>query len=111
MPTLSYGSVLYYIRAPDMTLTYVAKELYSGLGLIVGLLSQLSCRKLSQHFLRIASTIRPFLASLLSNVTNRVQNQDNCMDVAADCTPIEEAVNLTVCNNEVINDDLLYISF
>ena len=50
----------------------------------------------------IASTLKPFLASLLSNVTNRVQNQDDCMDVAADCTPIVEAVNLyQSCSPEV----------
>ena len=79
-----------------MTHMYVAKEPYGGLGLIVGLLSRLSCCKLSKHFLRIASTLKPFLASLLSNVTNRVQNQDNCMDMAVDCTPIAEAVNLSV---------------
>ena len=72
-----------------MTHTYVAKELYGGLGLIVGPLSQLSCCKLSQRFLSIASTLKPFLASLVSNVTNRVQNQDDCMDVAADCTPLQ----------------------
>ena len=54
VPTLSYGRALYCIRAPGMTRTYVAEELYGGLGLIVGLLSQLSCCKLSQHFLRIA---------------------------------------------------------
>ena len=40
--------------------------------------------------------LKPFLASLLSNVTNRVQNQDDCKDVAANCTPIAEAVNLSV---------------
>ena len=96
MPILSYGRASYCIRAPGMTHTYVAKELYGRLGLIVGLLSQLSCCKLSQRFLRIASTLKSFLASLLSNVTNRVQNQDDCMDVTADCTLIAEAVNLTV---------------
>ena len=40
--------------------------------------------------------LKPFLATLLSNVTNCVQNQDDCVDVAADCTPIAEAVNLSV---------------
>ena len=96
MPSLSYGRASYCIRAPGMTCAYVAKEPYGGLGFVVGLLSQLSCCKLSQRFLRIASTLKPFLASLLSNVTNCVQNQDYCVDVAADCTPIAEAVNLTV---------------
>ena len=66
VPTLSYGRASYCIRTPGMTRTYVAKELYGGLGLIVGLLSQLSCCKLSQRFLRIASMLKPFLASLLS---------------------------------------------
>ena len=79
-----------------MTRTYVAKEPYGGLGLIVGPLSQLSCCKLSQRFLRIVSTLKPFLASLLSNGTNCVQNQDDCMDVAADRSSIAEAVNLSV---------------
>ena len=40
--------------------------------------------------------LKPFLASLLLNVTNRVQNHDDCKDVAADCSPIAEAVNLSV---------------
>ena len=96
MPTLSYGRTLYCIHAPSMTRTHVAKEPYGGLGLIVGPLSRLSCCKLLQLFLRIGSTIKPFLASLLSNVTNRVQKQDDYMDVAADCTHIAEGVNLSV---------------
>ena len=33
--TLSHGRALYCIRAPGMTRTYVAKEPYGGLGLIV----------------------------------------------------------------------------
>ena len=33
--TLSHGRALYYIRAPGMTRTYVAKEPYGGLGLTV----------------------------------------------------------------------------
>ena len=33
--TLSHGRALYCIRAPGMTHTYVAKEPYGGLGLIV----------------------------------------------------------------------------
>ena len=93
--TLNHGRALYCIRTPGMTHTYVANEPSSGLGLIVRPLSRLSCCKLLQHFFRIASTLKPFLSSLLSNVTNRVQNQDNCMDVAADCTPLAEAVNLS----------------
>ena len=40
--------------------------------------------------------LKPLLSSLLSNVTNHVQNQDDCKDVAADCTPIAEAINLSV---------------
>ena len=36
VPTLSYGRALYCIRAPGMTRTYVAKEPYGRLGLIVG---------------------------------------------------------------------------
>ena len=109
MPTLSHGRVLYCIRAPGMTRKYVAKEPYGELDLVVGPLSRLSCCKLSQRFLRIASTLKPFLASQLSNVTNRVQNQDNCMHMAADYTPIAEAVNLSdqSCSPEVINEDLL----
>ena len=93
VPTLSYGRALYCIRASGMTRTYVVKEPYGGLGLIVGLRSRSSCCELSQSFSRIASTLKPFIASLLSSVT---KNQDDCMDVAADCAPIAEAVNLTV---------------
>ena len=33
--TLSYGRALYCIRSPGMTRTYVAKEPYGGLGLII----------------------------------------------------------------------------
>ena len=33
--TLSHGTALYCIRTPGMTRTYVAKEPYGGLGLIV----------------------------------------------------------------------------
>ena len=57
-PELWRGLVLHC--APGMTRTYIAKETYGGLGLAVGPLSRMSCCKLSQCFLRIASTLKPF---------------------------------------------------